>query len=36
LIPTSVFGNKMVTGYEDVTDTIKIKAVIERLKEVLE
>jgi ADP-heptose:LPS heptosyltransferase len=35
LIPTSIFGNKEVVGYEDVTDTIDIKAITERLNIVL-
>jgi ADP-heptose:LPS heptosyltransferase len=36
LIPTSIFGNKIIAGYENVTDSIEIKAVIERLKVVLD
>jgi ADP-heptose:LPS heptosyltransferase len=36
LLPTSIFGDKIVAGYENVTDTIEIKAVIERLKVVLD
>jgi ADP-heptose:LPS heptosyltransferase len=35
LIPTSVFGNKKVDGYKKVTNTIKIKTVINRVKEVI-
>lgn len=36
LLPTSIFGDKIVAGYENVTDTIEIKAVIKRLKVVLD
>lgn len=35
LIPTSIFGDKKIAGYKKVTNTIKIKAVIELLKQLL-
>lgn len=36
LIPTSIFGNKIVNGYKKVTNTIKVKTIVDRLKVVLE
>ncbi|WP_405378435.1 glycosyltransferase family 9 protein [Nonlabens sp. Asnod3-A02] len=36
LVPTSIFGNKVVKGYKKATSSIKVKQVVERLKIVLE
>ena len=36
LVPTSIFGNKVVKGYKKATSSIKVKAVVSRLKKVLE
>jgi ADP-heptose:LPS heptosyltransferase len=36
LLPTSVYGNKFVKGYEDVMRTILPKLVIEKIKEALQ
>ena len=35
LVPTSIFGNKTVDGYENATSSIKTSVVVERLKVVL-
>ncbi|SCY32811.1 ADP-heptose:LPS heptosyltransferase [Nonlabens sp. Hel1_33_55] len=35
LIPTSIYGNKVPAGYEDVLDTIDCALVVARLKEIL-
>jgi ADP-heptose:LPS heptosyltransferase len=36
LLPTSVYGNKFVKGYEDVMRTILPKLVVEKIKEALQ
>lgn len=36
LLPTSVFGNKVVPGYQDVMRTIDPQRVIDKVKEILE
>lgn len=35
-VPTSIFGNKKVKGYKKITNTIKIKRVLGRVKSILE
>ncbi|MGJ8683057.1 MAG: glycosyltransferase family 9 protein [Nonlabens sp.] len=35
LVPTSIFGNQLVDGYEDITDSIETTRVIEELNKLL-
>jgi ADP-heptose:LPS heptosyltransferase len=35
LIPTSIFGDKKVDGYKKITNTIKVKHILNRVKEIL-
>jgi hypothetical protein len=32
LLPTSVYGNKKVAGYEDVMRSISVESVVEKIK----
>ena len=36
LVPTSIFGNKKVKTYEHITNTIEVKAVLDRLNKILD
>lgn len=35
LVPTSIFGNQLVDGYEDITDSIETSRILEELKKLL-
>ncbi|WP_438961139.1 glycosyltransferase family 9 protein [Nonlabens sp.] len=35
LVPTSIFGNELVDGYENIIDTIDTAVIMERLKELI-
>nr|WP_042286950.1 glycosyltransferase family 9 protein [Nonlabens ulvanivorans] len=35
LVPTSIFGNQLVDGYEDITDFIETSRILEELKKLL-
>lgn len=35
LVPTSIFGNKVMKGYKKATSSLKVKAVVSRLNEIL-
>jgi ADP-heptose:LPS heptosyltransferase len=36
LVPTSIFGNKKVKAYEHITNTIKVKGLVDRLNKILD